>query len=305
MTSSLSDPNQRIEALVDVIDRFINERPPTLLFHYTSAAGMLGILNESSIWASSAYHLNDAAEFRYALSLIADRLKLRLKAEHGPMNATYGDLLSSLGAMTGSIQVFIASFSERGDVLSQWLAYSGTNGYSLSLGPHELDAAFEGGFRLVRCVYKLEEQTALADAFIDAYSNAPFEADHRTSVLTKALVVAAAIKHRGFVMEREWRLVKPVVFTLQEMPTVLFRPGRNGIVPYVKVPLSLGGAEYQPAEIYIGPNADMPAASAAFRTFLNCCRSSRSTGIEPEKAVQRRRFTEQISVKESETPYRP
>jgi hypothetical protein len=290
---------------LNVIDPFINQRPQGLLFHYTTADGMLKILRESSIWASSAYHLNDAAEFRYALNLIKDRLRLRLKSEHGPMNAAYGGLLSSLQGMTSSIQVFIASFSEHGDVLSQWLAYSGSNGYSLSIESQELDVAIESGFRLVRCVYKLEEQTALAEAFIDAYTNAPIEADDRTSVLTKALVVAAAIKHGGFAMECEWRLVKPVVFTLQEMPAVLFRPGRNGIVPYVNVPLSSGGAEYQPNEIYIGPNADMPAASAAFRTFLNCCRSSQSGGIESESAIPRRRFTEQISVKESETPYRP
>jgi hypothetical protein len=290
---------------VDVIDHFINERPQSLLFHYTTAAGMLGILNDSSIWASSAYHLNDAAEFRYALNLIADRLKLRLKSEHGPMNATYGQLLSSLGAMTSSIQVFIASFSEHGDVLSQWLAYSGSNGYALSIGSRELDVAIESGFRLVRCVYTLEEQAELAEAFIDAYLSAPIEADDRTLVLTKALVVAAAIKHSGFVMEREWRLVKPIVFTLREMPAVLFRPGRNGIVPYVKVPLSPGTAEYQPKEIYIGPNGDMPAASAAFKTFLNCCRSSQSASIEFESTIQRRRFIEQTSVRESGTPYRP
>ncbi len=266
---------------------------------------MLGILGDSSIYASSAYHLNDAAEFRYALNLIADRLKVRLKREHGSMNAAYTELLSSLETMTNSIQVFIASFTEHGDVLSQWLAYSGTNGYAIGIGSQELDVAIGNGFKLVRCVYELEEQTTLAEAFIDAYSNAPIESEDRTSVLTKALVVAAAMKHSGFVMESEWRLVKPIVFTLREMPVVLFRPGRNGIVPYVKVPLSPSGAEFQPKEIYIGPNADMPAARAAFTTFINCCRSDRSVSTKPEGAIANRRFTEPISVKVSGTPFRP
>jgi hypothetical protein len=266
---------------------------------------MLGILKDSAIWASSAYHLNDAAEFRFALKLIASRLKLRIDTEDGSMKSTYQELLSSLEAMPGSVQVLTASFSEHGDVLSQWLAYSGSNGYALAIGPRELDAAIEGGFSLVRCVYKLQEQTELAEAFIDAYSTAPVEDANRISVLNKALVVAAAIKHGGFAMEGEWRLIKPLVFTLREMPVMLFRTGRNGIVPYVKVPLSLGVAEYQPTEVYIGPNADMFAAEMALKAFINCCRSSRITRAGSGSATPEKRFKGPITLKQSETPYRP
>jgi len=227
---------------MDVIEKFISERPRTPLFHYTTPAGMLGILSENPIWASSAYHLNDAAEFRFAMNFIAGRLELRLKDEHGPMKAAYGGLLQMLRGMTQRIQVFIASFSDHGDMLSQWLAYSGSNGYAISINAKQIDVAVANGFILVRCEYDPDEQTKLADAFIDAYSTAPVDANERTSVLTKALVVAAAIKHGGFEMEGEWRLVRPLPIGLQNA-TVYYRPGRNGIVPFMKVPLCSDGAD--------------------------------------------------------------
>ena len=36
---------------MNVIEKFISERRQSPLFHYTTPAGMLGILQENSIWA--------------------------------------------------------------------------------------------------------------------------------------------------------------------------------------------------------------------------------------------------------------
>jgi hypothetical protein len=36
---------------------------PRILYHYTSQQGFLGIVEHRAIWASSIFHLNDAAEF--------------------------------------------------------------------------------------------------------------------------------------------------------------------------------------------------------------------------------------------------
>ena len=48
------------------------ESEPDILYHYTSAAGLIGILETGKIWATSIRHLSDASEFIYTLSL-ADR----------------------------------------------------------------------------------------------------------------------------------------------------------------------------------------------------------------------------------------
>jgi S-adenosylhomocysteine hydrolase len=276
---------------VRVIEEFLNQRPQTALFHYTTPAGLIGILEESSIWASSSYHLNDAAEFRYAIRLIMDRLQLRLQSEHGPNNPAYGNLLESLQMVTKGVQVFIASFSEQGDLLSQWLAYSGSDGYALGIDAQQAEAAIADGFTLVRCVYELEAQTRIADAFIDIYCDSSDGTTDRSGVIKKALIVASAIKHPGFEKEAEWRLVKALAIGWHD-EKLFFRPGRNGIVPYMKARLSSADAKYIPSMIYIGPNGDMDAAAAALETFLSY-------------RGDRKMFRPQVEVVQSRTPYRP
>ena len=45
------------------------------LFHYTTAAGLLGILGSSSLWATDLRFLNDAQEAVYARELFVEALR--------------------------------------------------------------------------------------------------------------------------------------------------------------------------------------------------------------------------------------
>lgn len=45
---------------------------PEILYHYTDAKGLLGILNSKQIWATSYRFMNDAREFEYGFDLISD-----------------------------------------------------------------------------------------------------------------------------------------------------------------------------------------------------------------------------------------
>jgi len=47
------------------------ERPP-MLYHYTTAAGLIGIVGSQRLWATNARFLNDPSEIRYALRVISD-----------------------------------------------------------------------------------------------------------------------------------------------------------------------------------------------------------------------------------------
>jgi hypothetical protein len=42
---------------------------PPLLYHYTDATGLLGIVQSRAIWATHIRYLNDAQEFDYAADL--------------------------------------------------------------------------------------------------------------------------------------------------------------------------------------------------------------------------------------------
>src|SRR5687768_2712440 len=45
-------------------------RPPKILYHYTSAAGLQGILDTRRMWATHARFLNDPSELDYGLQLV-------------------------------------------------------------------------------------------------------------------------------------------------------------------------------------------------------------------------------------------
>src|SRR5882724_7991667 len=51
------------------------QQPSTgLLFHYTTADGLKGIIEKNELWATSAYFLNDSAEITYGCGLLKEVL---------------------------------------------------------------------------------------------------------------------------------------------------------------------------------------------------------------------------------------
>lgn len=133
----------------------MEERP--LQWHYTSTAGLLGILASSSLWASHVATLNDSTEIRFGMDLVRSRLPTRLEdvqvwadlararidadvpaAVTGMLGLVEGSL------MDGGLYVFCASLS--GDSLSQWRGYGGnsTSGFAVGLRREALDYKWPG-----------------------------------------------------------------------------------------------------------------------------------------------------------------
>ncbi len=282
---------------MSILDELTAAIPTKTLYHYTDANGFLGIFQAGSIWATSAYHLNDVQEFRYAIDLITGLLIKRLTPENRQFNTHYSELAKMLDDIANGVQVFVSSFSEEGDLLSQWLAYSGPkNGYAIGFGPEHFRMASRQGFRLVRCVYKKDEQEALASKVIDVFCEMRSQGRDVTAegddVHDVVMVAVATMKHPGFEREAEWRLIKPVIMGYEE-ETVYFRQGRSGIVPYLKASLVGEGERFNPDAIYLGPNDDMDAAVKAAMTLLY-------QGEGPVLPGSQRRMPIP-----SKTPYRP
>jgi hypothetical protein len=273
------------------IDELLNQNPAGTLFHYTNASGLLGILGSGKIWASSALNLNDSGEFRYAVSVISDHIRDYLKRAHGPTNTLLGKVQEGLSTLTTGVQAYVASFSEQGDLLSQWLAYSGAgNGYAVGFGDGHFSAARLSGFTLVRCVYEEQEQQTLASAVTEVIMEHIQEED--MAKLSKALAAAVAMKHPGFRQEAEWRLVKTIGLGMGLSNEALFREGRNGVVPYLEAPLSVEPLLI-PEAITIGPNTDMDSAAIGLYTLLD------SKGLFPILGHKK------VKITPSRTPYRP
>ena len=220
-----------------------------LLYHYTSSAGLLGILERRCLFASDVWFLNDASEVRYAQTRMAERVRQHL----GPDQPWLQELLDVSEAKPGWLDdVFVASFCEEPDLLSQWRGYA-AGGFAIGFAADGLAALgeAEGAPRLVRVDYGAESgRRHLRGLFEQLADGGPYSGEERERLArTVLLPEMARVKEPSFAEEKEWRLL--VVEDRRER--ILFRPDVFGVVPYVEIVLP------EPSlvrEIVIGPATD-------------------------------------------------
>ena len=220
-----------------------------VLYHYTSAPGFLGILERRCLFASDVWFLNDASEVRYAQTRMAERVRQYL----GPDQPWLQALLDVSEAKPGWLDdVFVASFCEEPDLLSQWRGYA-AGGFAIGFAADGLAALGDGAGapRLVQVDYGVESgRRRLRGLFEQLADGGSYSAEERERLArTVLLPEMARVKEPSFSEEKEWRLL--VVEGRPER--ILFRAGAAGVVPYVEIALP----EPSPVrEIVIGPAAD-------------------------------------------------
>src|SRR5229473_2809916 len=98
---------------------------PRTLYHYTTQAGLLGIIKCRCLWTTNIFYLNDSREFNYALELAHADLKERISgpAARKEQKQFYENALMTLGGIAPSaLEAFclhVGSFSAKDDSLSQ------------------------------------------------------------------------------------------------------------------------------------------------------------------------------------------
>jgi hypothetical protein len=220
-----------------------------VLYHYTSAAGLLGILERRCLFASDVWFLNDASEVRYAQTRMAERAREHL----GPDQPWLQELLDVSEAKPGWLDdVFVTSFCEEPDLLSQWRGYA-AGGFAIGFAADGLAALGdgEGAPRLVQVDYGAESgRRRLRGLFKQLTDGGPYSGEERERLArTVLLPEMARVKEPSFSEEKEWRLL--VVDVRPER--ILFRVDASGVVPYVEIALP----EPSPVrEIVIAPAVD-------------------------------------------------
>jgi hypothetical protein len=238
-----------------------------VLYHYTSAGALAGILSSRSFWATNIRFLNDSKEFELAKELLAELLEDEIEeAESKYDKALYRVLQEGL-SKSPSTEVFVASFSEDGDQLGQWRAYCPAgSGYALGVTPAVLRQAYGIKDRplLLRCLYDDDEHQTLLSRLIglaEDYleSSNVHRSDDPDRVYREAFKVfikwlptaAAVIKHPSFREEKEWRLIAPSSFFRAASPAV--RAGRSMLIPYHAFVLVEGTTPMSIHDIVVGP----------------------------------------------------
>lgn len=269
---------------------------PELLYHYTTAEGLLGIVSSKSLWASDAEFLSDARELQYGRQELRDKLLEKADAidrkaepwkEHeyramvieraahfmdGQRRANSGNSLPT---------VFVTCFCEDGDLLSQWRGYANPGGFSLGFRsssmteitpedsnsepdpygwkpPLELDPS--GPVQVEYGRRAIDKMLAAVvpqvPPNIDDGPAAPFGEQIAADLLIPAL---ASVKDPAFQEEREWRLIAKGRFQHGS-----FRTSPVGFVPYVHLAFPPSAV----AEVIVGPGRESEPRIAAVERLL-------------------------------------
>lgn len=108
-----------------------------LVWHYTSAQGLLSILSGHTVWATAAEFLNDRQEVRLGGERIAERIA-HLDGAHPVYTALAEQLRNRPLDTGGSSHFFILSASNAWDSLAMWRLYGGSQeSYAIGLDPEQ------------------------------------------------------------------------------------------------------------------------------------------------------------------------
>jgi hypothetical protein len=213
-----------------------------LLYHYTSAEGLKGIIETNELWATSAYYLNDAAEISYGCGVLKrvldEWIQKNPQLENSLVSGFAYNLRKAFGEdfhnKTLMLPIYVACFCEEDNLLTQWRAYGQLGGYSLGFeitgrsgftGPSLVPEPKIYTAKLVKVEYDRTRQEEvcrsilkpLFEIFTDnATARAIVEiGDHPLFGYSKFLRVTTdllmeeivAFKNESFKVENEWRIV--------------------------------------------------------------------------------------------------
>lgn len=250
----------------EVDELIFNQSPPRHLYHYSSSAGVLGILESGAVWASSCRSMNDDHEIRHAVNVLVHSFKNHLNTKtsmsHDHVTNASNHLLVLGEKYLGHCAV---SFSESGDLLSQWRAY-GADGRGISLGFNSvlLSAdAHDAGFALGKCIYDYNVQYAICSSFWDkalAGLHLPSLEAGLSLALTSEVEIflyraGIFMKNPAFIDEKEWRIVSGENHLYSSQWK--YKAKSSGLAAYIVVPLNrLFSAEIDGAPAETIPHFD-------------------------------------------------
>lgn len=233
----------------------INRKIPLKLYHYTDLTATVGIISENEFWLTNLFYLNDKYEYEVGLNLFKEYLKDK-KSEFvdNPKISIFLNTLDSAVDYLETENVYIMSFSEQSDLLSQWRGYADNcKGTRIELS--SLEMLKTNGILILPCIYSKQEQydyiSHIVDNAIQVFNKTPelgitnkenfgdLEKPFSDAIqkagsefISKANVACAIIKDKSFSEENEWRLIN---FKENKL---FFRTKSHYVVPFIKMKIS-------------------------------------------------------------------
>ena len=220
---------------------------PNTLYHYCGIAGFHGILTSKQIWMSHAHFMNDYSEQTWFLDKARKHLDELSKGADRDLVRPLIEHFTEMGSSP-----YICCFSEAGDLLSQWRAYS-DNGTGFAIGFSSRWLKEEGGKNLMQggsqlwpVIYDDDDQGNSLNHYINKYLDRVKmdgkPTDPGRDALLAIWTLAAFCKNKGFREEKEFRLVGAIPYhpanddvdslRARRVLDMQFRATAVGIIPY-------------------------------------------------------------------------
>lgn len=266
-----------------------------VLYHYTSAKGLLGILQSSRLHATDVRYMNDERELAHGLELVSESFEEWRTQQKTPLRHKILRGIN-LKSLISRYDIYAHCLSANRDQLSQWRGYAAEGtGYAIGFmrtGLEELtveDTSVPA--ILVRMDYSSNAEGTIAylEGILLGHEEAekegkPFTmASSRRMIEEILLAESLKFKNSAFVEEKEWRLCSLVPKTSDLPPE--FLPRWNTLAPFVKFK-SPAEARLPIFEIVLGPGTDKERTHAALKRLVH------------------RYGYDNVHITESEAPYR-
>ena len=247
MTEGAAEDNEALRELFELLRGVHVERldtAPDTVYHYTTAAGIAGIVASGYFRGTNFSFLNDSSEFRYGAELAINRFEAETK------NRDERDVTALYLGVGGEVwmekqlslsETYVACFTESRDDLNQWRGYGGSaDRYCLGLNS---EALIHNQYSFAPVIYSREEQEALLSDYVSRTHR--FLAD-RTPPPSDWLQISAVkivcrwmmvsipfLKDPHFASEREWRAVRDIDSVAKD--ELFFDSSSGALRPYVRL----------------------------------------------------------------------
>ena len=239
-----------------------------LLYHYTSVDGIMGIIINKTLWATSYQFLNDYSEIAYSREIVKEFCAGLVKNKESAakfyddiskeMSVIFNETFVSEDKFSG---VYISSFSLNHDSPLLWAEFNDFKGYIIEIKFEDLAKSFIDGNDFVshgKVVYDIEEQKDCLKKELDAINKeigfdlektAYIEDDGMREKYAEIIrrfgkscvVLSMFFKKKCFEQEHEYRIVcTPGLIKEEDGNKMLnkhlkFRTMNNWIVPYYEI----------------------------------------------------------------------
>lgn len=251
-------------------------KPPDVLHHYTTASGLLGIMESSSLFASDVRFMNDESEITFGVerALTAlDEGEIAL-----PTDGAKVQLREGLENVHRWYRSFAVCFCDQGDLLSQWRGYGADGGFSVGFRSAELAGLEVSGRYSVMhdetegsyVVFERQNMSVAlapvtypqeADRGLPLYFD--FDSDDVKAAAAGLVHTFAFTKDPAFGEEHEWRLLW-TTFREDASQRVQHRTSERGLVPYLPVVFEKTAV----AAVTVGPGLHQEMRADAVRSLL-------------------------------------